>query len=78
MEAIQKASDSTRALDAGLTEILEDYDYRDNVVISALHDQGMEGLMVLASGKGFVAKEEGYVNGCHFCYEARRFLRSLS
>ncbi len=62
-------------LDIPLRKILEKYDYQDHVVISTLHDHGMEGLMTLASEKGFIPKEEAYVNGCHFCYEARKFLR---
>jgi len=33
-------------------------------------------LMDLASSNGFVP-EEAYVNGCHFCYEARKFLRGF-
>jgi MoaA/NifB/PqqE/SkfB family radical SAM enzyme len=59
-----------------LRKILERYDYRNHAVIAALYDKGMKGLMDLAFKNGFVPKEE-YVNGCHFCYEVRKFLRSF-
>jgi hypothetical protein len=36
----------------------------------------MKGLMNLAFENGFVPKET-YVSGCHFCYEARKFLRNI-
>jgi organic radical activating enzyme len=59
-----------------LRDTLEKYDYQNLPVISALSNNGMEGLMDLASINGFVP-ENVYVNGCHFCYEARKFLRGL-
>jgi hypothetical protein len=59
-----------------LKEIVEKYDYRDHAVITALQDDGLKGLMNLAAGAGFVP-EETYVSGCHFCYEARKFLRKI-
>ena len=62
--------------EVSLRKIIEEYDYRGFAVIAVLHDGGMEGLMNLASENGFVPKE-AYVNGCHFCYEARKFLRKI-
>lgn len=62
--------------EVSLREIIEEYDCRDFPVIGALHDDGVKGLMNLASKNGFVPKE-AYVSGCHFCYEARKFLRRL-
>jgi len=59
-----------------LRRILEKYDYLDHAVVAALYDNGIEGLMRLASSNGFVP-EKAYVNGCHFCYEARKFLRGF-
>lgn len=56
-----------------LREILENYDYRDHTVIATLHDSGMKGLYKLASESGFVPRRS-YVNGCHLCYETRKFL----
>jgi len=55
---------------------IEKYDYREHVVIAALYDADMRGLKNLASEKGFVPKE-AYANGCHFCYESRKFLRKI-
>jgi len=55
-------------------KIIDGYDYRDFVIIAALHDNGMKGLMNLASQNGFAPKK-AYINGCHFCYETRKFLR---
>lgn len=56
-----------------LREILENYDYRDHTMIVTLHDSGMKGLYKLASESGFVPRRS-YVNGCHLCYETRKFL----
>lgn len=61
--------------EGSLKKIIEEYDYRGFAVIATLHDEGMEGLMSLASKNGFVPKE-AYINGCHFCYETRKFLRN--
>lgn len=62
--------------EVSLRKIIEEYDYRYLAVIATLHDDGIEGLMNLASKTGFVP-EEAYINGCHFCYETRKFLRRL-
>ena len=61
---------------ASLREFVEGYDYKGHGVIAALCDGGMKGLMNLASGNGFVPKE-AHISGCHFCYEARKFLRNI-
>lgn len=62
--------------EVSLGKIIREYNHRDFAVIAALHDDRMEGLMNLASKNGFVPKE-AYINQCHFCYEARKFLRSV-
>jgi len=62
--------------EVSLGEIVDIYDYRDFAVVAALYDNGMEGLMDLASKNGFVPKN-AYISGCHFCFETRRFLRSF-
>jgi len=59
-----------------LKKIVEGYDFREFAVIAALHDDGVEGLTKLASKNGFVPKK-AYVNGCHLCYESRKFLRNI-
>lgn len=64
------------AREVSLRKIIEEFDYRDFAVIAALHDDGVKGLINAASKSGFVPKE-AYVNGCHFCYETRKFLRRL-
>jgi len=61
---------------APLRKIIEKYDYKDHVVTAALCGAGMKGLTDLASENRFVPKEV-YVSGCHFCYEARKFLRKI-
>jgi hypothetical protein len=61
---------------ASVRKIVKGYDYKSHRVIAALYDEGMKGLMNLASKNGFVPKE-AYVSGCHFCYEARKFLRNI-
>jgi len=61
--------------ESSLRRLVEKYDYRNFAIISALYNCGMKGLMNLASENGFVP-EPAYVDGCHFCYEARKFLRA--
>jgi len=63
------------AREVSLRKIIEEYDYRGFTVIAALHDEGVKGLMKLASENGFVPKKV-YVDCCHLCYEARKFLRN--
>lgn len=60
--------------ESSFRELIEKYDYRNFALISALYDGGIEGLKHLASENGFVP-EPAYADGCHFCYEARKFLR---
>ena len=62
------------AREVTLRKIVERYDYQDFSIIAALHDEGMKGLTNLASKHGFIPKRT-YVNGCHLCYETRKFLR---
>jgi len=62
--------------EASLKKIIKEYNYRDFEVISVLHEDGIEGLMKLASRNGFVPRK-AYVDGCHFCYESRKFLRGI-
>jgi hypothetical protein len=62
--------------EASFRKIIEEYDYRGFAVIVALHNDGMKGLMNLASENGFIPKED-YASECHFCYDARKFLRRL-
>jgi hypothetical protein len=59
-----------------LREMLENYDYQERAIIAALSDNGMKGLLNLASKNGFVP-EEAYIDCCHLCYENRKFLRGL-
>lgn len=61
---------------SSLRRIIKKYDYRSYAVIEALCDNGLQGLMNLASDNGFVPRE-AYVNGCHFCYETRKFLKNI-
>jgi hypothetical protein len=63
------------AREVSLTKIIENYDYQDFTVTAALHDKGIKGLVNLASKDGFAPKRT-YVNGCHLCYEMRKFLRN--
>jgi organic radical activating enzyme len=62
------------AHEVSLQKIVEDYDYRDFAVITAIHDGGLKGLTNLASKHGF-APRRAYVSACHLCYKTRKFLR---
>jgi hypothetical protein len=57
-----------------LDQILGDYDPDAHPIIQALADEGPAGLLRLAQRHGY-APAEGTVDGCHLCYETRRFLR---
>lgn len=56
-----------------LTQILEDYDYRSHPILSIITEEGPIGVLKMAMAKGF--KRKKFVDECHLCYEARRFLR---
>lgn len=57
-----------------LDEILSGYDPDAHPIIRVLAQEGPLGLLRLAQREGFSAAG-GYVDGCHLCYQARRFLR---
>ncbi len=57
-----------------LTQVLAEYDYEKHPIISIIAEQGPIGLMNLARDKGYDEKQE-FINGCHLCYEMRKFLR---
>jgi hypothetical protein len=59
-----------------LGEILAGYDPDGHPIIRTLVREGPEGLLRLARHHGY-EPAEGYVDGCHLCYEARRFLCPL-
>jgi len=56
-----------------LDEILASYDPDAHPIIRVLAREGPAGLLRLAQRLGY-APARGYVDGCHLCYEARRFL----
>jgi wyosine [tRNA(Phe)-imidazoG37] synthetase (radical SAM superfamily) len=57
-----------------LDEILASYDPDAHPIIRVLAQEGPQGLLRLAKRHGFSAAG-GYVDGCHLCYQARRFLQ---
>ena len=57
-----------------LDEILADYDPDAHPIIRVLVREGPAGLLRLAQRHGY-SPGRGYVDGCHLCYEVRRFLR---
>lgn len=57
-----------------LASILADYDPGAHPIIRTLVDGGPRQLLELAQGYGY-EPESAYVDGCHLCYQARRFLR---
>jgi hypothetical protein len=59
-----------------LDRILANYDPNAHPIIRVLAAEGPAGLLRLAQGQGY-APADGYVDGCHLCYEARRFLRPV-
>ncbi len=56
-----------------LSEILAEYDPDAHPIIRLLAQEGPPGLLRLAQRHGY-ASDEGYMDGCHLCYQARRFL----
>jgi hypothetical protein len=57
-----------------LDEILASYDADAHPIIGVLAREGPSGLRRLAQSHGY-SPTGSYVDGCHLCYEARRFLR---
>jgi hypothetical protein len=57
-----------------LAQILAQYDPKAHPIIRVLAREGPAGLLRLAQRHGY-ARAAGYVDGCHLCYGARRFLR---
>jgi hypothetical protein len=57
-----------------LGQILADYDPDAYPIIRMLAHEGPAGLLRLAQRHGYVPAG-GYLDGCHLCYETRRFLR---
>jgi len=57
-----------------LNEILASYEPDAHPIIRVLAQDGPAGLLRLAQEYGY-SSTRGYVDGCHLCYEARRFLR---
>ncbi|MBE9507910.1 MAG: radical SAM protein [Chloroflexi bacterium] len=57
-----------------LAEILADYDPDGHPIIRVLAQEGPAGLLRLAQRHGY-SLPGGYVDGCHLCYQVRRFLR---
>ncbi len=58
-----------------LTEILDEYDPDAHPIIHTLAQEGPLGLLRMARRYGYSSSGD-YVDGCHMCYEARRFLRA--
>jgi hypothetical protein len=57
-----------------LDQIMANYDPDESPIIRVLADRGPAGLLSLAQRHGY-SPAEGYVDGCHLCYETRCFLR---
>jgi MoaA/NifB/PqqE/SkfB family radical SAM enzyme len=62
------------AAERPIDRILADFDADAHPIIRELAAEGPAGLLRLAARYGFSAATR-YVDGCHLCYEARRFLR---
>ncbi len=56
-----------------LSLILSEYDYAKNPIIRTIVEGGPVALLAEAEAAGYQPLP-GYVNQCHLCYEARRFL----
>ena len=63
------------ALQRPLGEILAGYDPNAHPIIRILAQEGPPGLLRLGQRHGY-SPAGGYVDGCHLCYQVRRFLRS--
>jgi hypothetical protein len=63
-----------RTRERPLGQILADYTPDTHPIIRVLAQEGPAGLLRLAQRHGYTPKQ-GYADGCHLCYEARRFLR---
>ncbi|MGC9530648.1 MAG: radical SAM protein [Candidatus Bipolaricaulaceae bacterium] len=57
-----------------LSDIVAAYDPDSHPIVSVLAREGPSGLLRLARRHG-LSPAEGYADGCHLCYQARRLLR---
>jgi hypothetical protein len=57
-----------------LDKIVADYDPDAHPIIRVLAQEGPQGLLRLAQRHGY-SPAEAYADGCHLCYQVRRFLR---
>jgi len=56
-----------------LSEIYEDFEYRDHPMLATLAERGPLPLLEEAVARGFAERKEGYSSKCHLCYDVRTF-----
>jgi len=59
-----------------LNQIIRDYEWKRNLIIKTLVEEGPMGLLEDARRKRFRFRRAQYVNKCHLCIEIRRILGS--
>nr|MDO8099677.1 radical SAM protein [Candidatus Njordarchaeota archaeon] len=62
------------AKETSLSRVLDEYDYKEHPITRILEDEGPYGLLQLAKRSGYTPARRGYVDGCHMCFDARRYL----
>jgi len=62
------------AKETSLSKILDEFDYRQHPILRILEDHGPHLLLQLAKRKGHTPVGTGYVDGCHMCFDARKYL----
>jgi len=62
------------ARQTSLVKILSEFDYRQYPTLRILEDHGPYLLLQLAKRKGYTPAGRGYVDGCHMCFDARKYL----
>jgi len=61
------------AKDESLSDIIENYNYRNHPIIKVIAEEGPIGLIELAKERGY-KEDQKFINECHLCYDMRRFL----
>jgi MoaA/NifB/PqqE/SkfB family radical SAM enzyme len=59
-----------------LGRIINEYDWRNDRMISTLAKEGPAGLLEFPEAKHFQLQKNQYINKCHLCIEIRRALKS--
>ncbi|MGC9346019.1 MAG: hypothetical protein ACP5ER_04420 [Candidatus Bathyarchaeales archaeon] len=63
------------AKETPLSQIISNFDWRQNPIIKTLVEEGPTGLLKLPEARDYKLRENHYINKCHLCIEIRKALK---